>query len=215
VHPGDVVWDIGGNIGLFTFSAAYLAGPKGHVITVEADTWNVSLLRRSAHLQGSAAANVDVIPAAVSDRIGFATFNIASRNRSTNALEGFGSTQTGGFRESQTVPTISLNTLAEHFPLPRVLKIDIEGAEALALATADKVLKHRPIVICEVSKHNAIAVRDLLLSYGYSLFDADATPPRHPVGEIVSFNILAIAKPIPLEDVPSSGGAHDILGDRH
>ena len=192
VQPGDVVWDIGGNIGLFTFSAASRAGADGRVISVEADSWNVNLLRRSARLQRSTSAKVDVIPAAVSDRLGFSTFNIANRNRSTNALEGFGSTQTGGFRESQTVPTVSLNSLTEYFPSPQILKIDIEGAEALALTAADEVLRSRPLVICEVDARNATAVRDLLLSYGYGLFDADVSPPRTPAGEVLPYNVLAI-----------------------
>jgi hypothetical protein len=44
VRPGDIVWDIGANVGLFTFAAAGLASPRGHVIAVEPDTWLVSLL---------------------------------------------------------------------------------------------------------------------------------------------------------------------------
>src|SRR4051812_44993411 len=50
IRPGDSVWDIGANIGLFTFAAAGLAGGHGRVLAVEPDTWCVDLLRRSSAL---------------------------------------------------------------------------------------------------------------------------------------------------------------------
>lgn len=134
VRRGDVVWDVGANVGLFAFAAATRAGSDGRVLCLEADTWNVALLRRSAATQPSSSARVDVLPAAVSDAVGVARFEIAKRNRSTNALEGMGSNQTGGVRETQLVPTVTLDLLANHFPIPSVLKIDVEGAEALVLA---------------------------------------------------------------------------------
>src|SRR5579859_3877308 len=48
VRRGDTVWDIGANMGLFSFAAAVLAGPEGRVLAVEPDTDLVGLLRRSA-----------------------------------------------------------------------------------------------------------------------------------------------------------------------
>src|SRR5450631_4016821 len=51
VRRGDVVWDIGANVGLFSFAAAGAAGPEGHVVALEPDTWLVGLLRRSSNLR--------------------------------------------------------------------------------------------------------------------------------------------------------------------
>lgn len=192
VAPADVVWDIGANVGLFAFAAATRAGSDGMVLCLEADTWNVALLRRSAARQPSSSAPVEVLPAAVSDAVGVARFEIAKRNRATNSLAGMGSTQTGGVRETHLVPTVTLDLLADHFPLPRVLKVDVEGAEALVLAAADSVLSSLPTILCEVSTENSDFVRALLADRGYVLFDAETRPPRKPLGQDSAFNILAV-----------------------
>src|SRR5258707_10347990 len=53
VHPGDTIWDIGANVGLFTIAAAQRAGPNGNVISIEPDPWLAALLRRSISEQKS------------------------------------------------------------------------------------------------------------------------------------------------------------------
>lgn len=47
VKPGARVFDLGANVGLFTFSAAYHAGPSGKIVAVEADADVARLLRRT------------------------------------------------------------------------------------------------------------------------------------------------------------------------
>jgi tRNA G37 N-methylase Trm5 len=47
VRPGTTVWDIGANVGLFSFAAASLGA---QVVAVEADIWLANLMQRSAQL---------------------------------------------------------------------------------------------------------------------------------------------------------------------
>lgn len=183
VHDGDVVWDIGANIGLFSFAAALQAGSLGSILAVEADTWNVGLLRRSA-FRTKAGAKVQVLPAAASDRVGVASFSIAVRSRSTSYLDAAGgTTQTGGVRETQTVPTVTLDHLLEHFPAPDLVKVDVEGAEALVLAGAGEVLRRRPRILCEVSEENTAAVCALLEPHGYAFYDGERSAYDVPVAK--------------------------------
>ena len=198
VRRGDTVWDIGANMGLFSFAAAVLAGPEGRVLAVEPDTDLVGLLRRSAAGAAGAAgpvglAPVEILPAAISDDVSVARFNIARRNRATSHLAGFGSAMAGGVRSTRLVPTVTLDWLAARFPAPDVVKIDVEGAELAVLAGGSRVLAASPAVICEVSGQNTAAVSSALAGHGYTLYDGDqARGVRVPVRS-APFNTLAIA----------------------
>lgn len=193
VSPGDVVWDVGSNVGLFAFAAAGLAGPRGQVLAIEADIWLAQLLRRSAAQRSFGSAQVRVLPGAVSAEVGVSEFEIAARGRASNHLEGFGNSQAGGTRERQLVMTMSLDSLLTHFPPPNVLKIDIEGAEALAIRGASRLLSEfRPRLLVEVSEANAVEVGQTLRSLGYVLFDADADIAQRVPLQSPVFNTLAL-----------------------
>lgn len=194
VPPGGVVWDIGANVGIFALAAAARAGTSGRVLAVEADTWLVDLMRRTCKLECDPRAPIDVLPAAIDAELGIATFNIASRGRAANFLEGAGSSQTGGSRQQQKVMTASLDWLLGQFPKPDVLKIDVEGAELRVLRGAKSVLETaQPVMICEVSSDNAQEATRILHSYGYTLFDMeDPNPAKRTPIALATANIIAV-----------------------
>jgi FkbM family methyltransferase len=194
VRPGDTVWDVGANVGLFAFAASFAAGASGRVVAVEADDWLAGLIRRSALTAPAAYAPVDVLAAAVADHPGVVELCIAARGRAGNYLRAVaGSTQTGGIRESRKVVAVTLDGLLDAFPPPRLLKIDVEGAELLCLRGAERLLSAvRPTLLCEVTAENAAAVGDLLRRHGYSLADASLPPElRRPLAAPV-WNTLAL-----------------------
>lgn len=176
VKEKSVVWDIGANVGLFSFGAAHLAGKDGQVLAVEADAGLVGLLRRSAAIQAAASAPVRVVPAAVAGSVDLRTFHIAARSRSASFLHGYGSTQAGGTAEEQTVVAVTLDWLADRCPLPDVLKIDVEGAELEVLKGAGTLMdRKRPVLLCEVSDTNAAEIAALLRERRYRIFDGEVS----------------------------------------
>jgi FkbM family methyltransferase len=194
IKPGDVVWDVGANMGVFSFAAAGLARPSGRVFSFEPDAVLVSLLRRSARLNPQAA-RVEVIPCAVSDAVSLAQFNIARRSRAANFLAGFGSTQTGGVRETHTVVTVTLDWMAERIPLPDVLKIDVEDAELNVFRGAFRMLESkRPTLLFETRGPGPARISPLLREWGYTLYNGDLPPSERRPLATAAYNTLAVVE---------------------
>lgn len=195
VTPGAVVWDVGANVGLFTFAAAARAGSSGSVLAIEPDVWLAQLLNRSARgiaQKSSAAAQVKVLCASVSSRNGVAELEIAQRARASNHLFGIsGSSQSGGNRQLQPTIVLTLDSLLENFPPPAVVKIDVESHEAEVLEGAPRLLQRvRPVLWCEIDPKNAERVSELLLRSGYQMFGAADLP--HPPIKRAWWNTLAV-----------------------
>lgn len=187
VKPGAAVWDIGANVGLFSFAAAAIAGPSGSVLAVEPDPWLSSLLRRSAGLDWLHSAPVTVLSVAIADVHGIAQLNIAKRGRASNFISGFGSTQSSGARESLSVLTVTLDWLAERYGKPTLVKIDVEGMEHLVLRGAGNVLSHTPPLIIEVARGNCAEVAALLERARYTILNDQLR-----LTDSMPFNLVAV-----------------------
>jgi FkbM family methyltransferase len=196
IGQGDVVWDIGANLGLFTFAAAVAAGRGGYVLAVEPDIHLVAMLHR-ARAVNRRHALVEVVPAAIADNLGIARFHIAARNRSTNHLDGFGTSQAGGVRTTHLVPTMTLDWLATQFPAPDVIKIDVEEAEVTVLAGAGNLLRTHPRVICEVAARNSAAVTGILNNHEYTLYDGNQPAQERKALSLAPHNTLGLHTPGP------------------
>lgn len=192
VRKGDHVWDIGTNVGLFTFAAAHLAGESGRVVSLEPDGDVCALLKKSVARGHVGDARVDILQAAVSaSGVGCVEFQVARRSRSSNAIVGGRGTQMGGVLETRLVPAISLDGLLSSVGPPSVVKIDVEGHEAKVLDGAVNLLSTiRPRFHIEVQAETWDDVSSILLAAGYQLFDGDhpnLIPCTGPV-----FNVVAL-----------------------
>jgi FkbM family methyltransferase len=195
VRRGDVVWDVGANLGLFSKAAAHAAGAEGVVLSIEADIDAVRLLNRTVRSPSRGHAPITVLPVAASKSSGLLRFCIAKRARSTNAIEGFGSTQTGGFKETRLVPAVTLDSLLAHFAAPNVLKIDVEGAELDVLDGARLLLKEaRPAIYCEVCGRTVDEVNSTLIGMAYETFDGSGfdDPRTSTRVSATTFNLVAL-----------------------
>ena len=175
IKPGDIVWDIGANVGLFTFASAVKIQPTGKIISIEADPWLVCLLNRSCRIRKNKKKNIDILPIAVSGKTGILKFDIAQRGRAASHLSHImGTSQSGGNREEIMVPSFTLDRLLVDCPQPDFLKIDVEGAELDVIKAAKKILEiTRPKILCEISSSNRSALTELFKINNYSLFDAE------------------------------------------
>jgi FkbM family methyltransferase len=138
LHEGATAYDVGANAGFFTLLAAALVGPAGSVYAFEPVDTNVTLIRR--HLRLNEVDNVKILPVAVSDRDGVATF-APGRSGAMGGLSPEG---------ALTVETVTLDRLLRTGGAhpPSFIKMDIEGGEHAALLGATELLRqHHPVIL--------------------------------------------------------------------
>ena len=175
VKPRMIVWDVGANVGLFSFAAA---GLGANVVAIEADPWLAHLMQRSAWLNRLP---VTVVPAAASNGVGVSCLYVSESGRASNSVLGEG--------REQAVVGIPLDLLLDRFPAPELVKIDVEGAELAVLEGAAKALHERPALFCEVTQNHR-DVGTLLRRAGYTLYAA-REQNRQPI-ERPSVDTLAL-----------------------
>lgn len=193
IRPGHTIWDVGANVGLFSVASAARTGNTGKVFAFEPDSWLVQLLRKTSAIQPASNARIEVLPVGLAHELGFRRFGIAQRSRSTNHLEGYGSTQTGGIAEWIHIFCITLDWALEKLPAPDILKIDVEGAELELLENAPNMLsRHRPILHVEVAGEVSQRVSEIFAASRYLMLDGDAPPGDRPPVSLATANTIAI-----------------------
>jgi FkbM family methyltransferase len=170
VDLGDAVWDVGANVGLFSFCAGFAAGSGGSVLAIEPDLILCRLLRKSYEANRKRLGKFSVLEAAISDCTGIAQLEISPRSRAMNRITQFPNACSV---PPLTVPIVTLDSLLEKYPPPSVLKIDVEGHELQVLRGATRVLAEvRPAIWCEVSHEHSRDVAKLLRGAGYLIKSA-------------------------------------------
>lgn len=146
LREGMTVVDVGAHIGIYSLIASRRVGASGKVIAVEASPANAELLRR--HLKINGCANVDVIDAAVGDRADQITF--IYRPDATDPSAFANSIAYDIFGRRARIQMMTLDDICKSVS-PALLKIDIEGAELLAMRGAAGLLtRHRPTLVIAV-----------------------------------------------------------------
>ncbi len=145
---GDVVLDIGANIGNFTMLAASRVGPFGRVIAVEPIARNRRLIALAA--QHNRFSQVEIIAAAASDRVG--TIDLRTHPQTSNSaiVAAAGERLREGCGSNLSVPALVLDDVLADLDRLDLVKIDIEGMEPLALRGLEHSLSRlRPILLSE------------------------------------------------------------------
>lgn len=195
VEPGDVVFDVGSNIGFFATLFSRWVGAEGHVFAVEPEPENLVMLRHN--LESNRCGNVTVCDCAVGAGEGIAQFSLDAATGATghlgrSATAGEVAVGTGKVQLIET-RVATIDGLVEQHAAPRVMKMDIEGGELDALEGAMRTLsEHRPVVVSELTGDHGPAAVAFLGRLGYRMWDLESGRPLgegpHP------FMIVAIAE---------------------
>lgn len=139
LQPGDTFWDLGANAGYHTLMAARAVGPSGRVVAVEPDPGTCAILRDQLEINGFT--NWTLVQAAVADRAGRSLLVQRPSDPRGNALQQIDNPAIDNKQgDVVEVPSLTLDDLAAVHPRPRLIKMDIEGAEVLALPGGSRLL---------------------------------------------------------------------------
>lgn len=129
IRPGDVVLDIGANIGLYTLAMSRAVGDTGIVIAVEPDPDNLRFLEHN--VQANHCSNVVVVPCGLDDHDGVRQLFQVEDNRGYLSFVDLCDTKKAVEVRVRTADSV-LRELG--VTAPTVAKLDVEGAEPLVLA---------------------------------------------------------------------------------
>jgi FkbM family methyltransferase len=189
VGPGEVLYDIGANVGAFSLVAAKRPRGPAHVVAFEPGYANFSALCDNIVLNDAADA-ITPMPIGLSAETKLATFNYRKVSPGT-AVHAWGERKSRlRFQPEyrQRVLTYRLDDLISQFdlPPPNHVKIDVDGSELSVLQGASHCLDQPNVrtLMIEVERHAADAIVHLLGERGFSL--ARKFEKYNPQGDLMS-----------------------------
>lgn len=172
VKSGDIVLDVGANIGAFTVPLAKRVGPNGRIHSFEPQ--KVIYQRLIANIVLNDLENVDVYPAALGNTTGAIVVPIVNYQVSSNfgALSLVKPLPNQTESTSYTVPMYTLDQLNLYNPLtgsscPSFIKMDVERMELWVLQGAAQLLERcRPFIHAE---NNGMSTAKALIEHLYDI----------------------------------------------
>ena len=216
-RQGDVVVEVGANIGAHTLALANLVGAHGRVHAFEAQ--RVVFQTLCANVALNSLMQVECRHTALGEQAG--TLNIPDFVYSQEG--NFGGVEISRFEEGFPVPMARLDDVLG-LPSCRLLKIDVEGMEREVIAgAAGTIAKHRPFMYVEndrVEKSTALIAAIEALGYrawwsAPPMYNPAnfAKDPENVFPNIVSINMICVPKEVPLElqgFEPARAGHHPL-----
>lgn len=181
VRPGDVVVDVGANVGVLAVEAAHAAGPSGRVIAIEPVPGNVEVLRTNASLNPGL--HIDVVPMAVGNADGVLGLGIDVLQRSLGNAGAY--TAIGGTAVDidVVVPMRRLDDVVDELlgteQRIRLLKVDVEGMEASVFEGAARLFAAHRIDAVMFERNLTLTTTqpgDVLRRYGFIVRRLGAGP---------------------------------------
>jgi len=134
---GDVVLDLGANLGYFSLLASKLVGKKGKVYSFEPEPRNYRLLCKNIEL--NAYENIFPFQKAVSDQPATVRLSLSSEDSGAHTIREH--TESNGFQDSVEVEAVKLDEfLSDKTRRVNVVKMDIEGSEPKAFTGMEKII---------------------------------------------------------------------------
>lgn len=183
IHPNDLIFDIGGNIGQYALVFSHLATPTGRVISVEPDSKNFSFLQFNATINGLS--NITCLKKGVG--LSKAVMNFFRDSETGGRQSSFKKEYVGdGYKgDEELVEITTIDELIHQYGKPAFVKIDVEGFETDVLAGLTADLPDT-IFLVEVRDTTKCFVFEYFDSRDFACYNADTqTETLLPTADLV------------------------------
>ena len=141
LEPGDVVWDVGANIGLYAVLSSRMVGSSGTVYCFEPEIHTSDMLRRNIALNAIENVRVQNCALGREDTTGMlfrsSTSNVGSHSMAQRDGE---VAHKGAFINVRSGDSL---VRSNELPKPDIVKIDVEGAEVEVIKGMREILRKR------------------------------------------------------------------------
>jgi len=179
IKEGDLVIDIGANIGDTTVPMALCAGKKGMTIGFDPNPFVLKILRKNASLNKDKY-TLEPQPFAISTHDEEFFFISSEASFANGAISSTKESQHGKFVQPEKVYGVNLKAFLETkyanwIDKLSFIKIDTEGYDKeIIKSIGDLILEHQPVIIAEsfgaLSEEGKIELYDVIKSKGYDIF---------------------------------------------
>jgi FkbM family methyltransferase len=170
---GRDVWDVGAYRGYFSLLCSKYG--SGRVICFEPDPFNRQALTTHLRQNPQLSTRIEIVSAAVTDADGpveFVSREVGLESQiKCQGVRLYGAAS--GNAELTTIMGVRLDSFLEQGrPAPGLVKLDVEGAETVALRRATELMtRYRPLILLEIHNEEAYhACTALLHQSGYDIF---------------------------------------------
>ena len=170
IRKGDIVLDIGANLGYYSVQFAKLAGSAGKVYAVEPiELYRGILMRNVRNFT-----QVSILPYALGETTGIIKMGNPSPDKHRHGLMRVLGDKEQHQSEEQQVYEVSMKhpvALFNHLQKIDYIKCDIEGYEVPVIpAMKPLIQKYRPIIQVETDGENKMVIHRFLKELDYNLF---------------------------------------------
>ena len=186
IKNGDDVLDCGANQGVFSLAFAVL-NMKGRTLVIEPIKYYNKII--NLNLKFNKCRNYKIINKVIADKNKHYYLDVSHQNVSASIIKNFG-------QKKLKVKGTTIDTVSKREKLKKLsfIKLDLEGAEYLALKGAKKTIERfKPVISIETNKKN---FKKIILPKNYKKFEIDDYGKLKEVKNVMKFydNLILIHK---------------------
>jgi len=206
VKSGDIVVDIGANIGYYVLIEAKRTGNKGKIYAIEPVPSNIELLRKNIEINGLS--NVEVSQLAIGDTNEFHPMYLFSQRNLGMLTDVAGTSKEKLVTERIEVKVTTLDDFLKDKPYPNVIRMDVEGYEYQIIRGMKNILERNLPLTLFIDFHfhllkreESVEILNTLKSAGFRIaYVAKEVRQRGQCRHALLSGVIRLVEPVILKE---------------